>query len=397
MAYQPINSITSALRSIGALESGEQPDAPMATDCFNLLNEMLDQWSNDHLMIFTQQEIIQTLTGGQYIYTIGPGGSVGATFYGTLNGTTLTISQMLAGAISAGQVIQGSGVINGTAITSLQSGLAGTTPNGTGTYQVNLSNNIFGASVTGFITGTGNTGVLTVSAVASGSIVVGTVVSFSSAGTLPNLVYITSLGTGTGGTGTYNLTSVNTIPTIGSGSVTITPAFTSYAPRPLRINSAFVRIVNSITGTLDYPCEVLAYEKYQLLGLKALNGPWPRAVYYQPTEPLGVLNYWPNPGQGEMHLFADTVLNNFASLYDNVMLPQGYQGAIHWCLSELLMPEYGKKDPTMAMMITKQADKARKMIKRTNAQPQMESRFDDAMQNRSHTDAGWVLSGGFSG
>ena len=394
MAYQPINTITSALRSIGALEAGEQPTSEMATDAFNLLNEMLDQWSNDHLMIFTQQEVIQELTGGQYIYTIGPGGSVGATFYGTLNGTVLTITQILSGAVSAGQMIQGSGVINDTAITSLGTGLAGA--NGTGTYNVNISNNIFGAVVTGSIAGSGNTGVLTVTAVTSGAIVIGTVVSQSTAGTVPNLVYVSSLGTGTGGTGTYNLTSVNTVPTLGSGTVTITPAFTSYAPRPLRINSAFVRVVNSITGTLDYPCEVMAYEKYQLIGIKTLNGPWPRAVYYQPTEPVGVLNYWPNPAQGEMHLFCDTVLNHFVSLYDSVTLPKGYHGCMHWGLSELLMPEYGKKDPTIVAMVTKQADRARKMIKRTNAQPQMEARFDDAMQNRTRVDAGFILSGGFS-
>jgi hypothetical protein len=319
-AYQPLNSITSALRSIGALATGETPDANTATDCFNLLNEMLDQWSNDHLLVFTQQEVIQELTGEGFIYTIGPGGSVGASFTGSISGTVLTVTNLASGALSAGQIISSS--------------------TGTGTL---------------------------------------------TAGTA-----ITSLGTATGGNasgalGTYNLNLPNTIT---SGTVV------SYAPRPLKITSAFVRVVNSATGTLDYPVAVLSYEEYQSIGIKTLPGPWPRGVYLQPTMPLAILNYWPNPSQGEMHLFCDTVLNNFATLYDQVTLPQGYQGALHWCLAELLMPEFGKADPGQVMMITKQAAKARMMIQRINMRPQAPAFYDPALQQKARRDAGWILSGG---
>jgi hypothetical protein len=317
-SYQPINTITSALRSIGALSTGETPDANTAGDCFNLLNEMLDQWSNDHLLVFTQQEIIQELTGGQYIYTIGPNGSVGATFTGSFAGNVLTVTAISSGALSVGQVIQSStgtgSLSSGTAITSLGTALGGS--NGTGTYYTNLSN------------------------------------------------------------------------TCSSGTVV------SYAPRPLKITSAFVRIVNSLTGTLDYPVAVLSYEEYQSIGIKTLPGPWPRGVYLQPTMPLSVLNYWPNPSQGEMHLFCDTVINNFATLYDTVQLPQGYQGAMHWGLAELLMPEFGKADPGQVAMITKQAAKGMMMVMRSNMRPQTPAFYDPALQQKARRDAGWILSGG---
>ena len=320
MAYQPINTITSALRSIGALATGETPDANTATDCFNLLNEMLDQASNDHLLVFTQQEVIHELTGGQFVYTIGAGGSVGASFTGSISGTVLTVTSLATGALSAGQIISsstGTGTLTaGTAITSLGTALGGNGANAIGTYNLNLPN------------------------------------------------------------------------TITSGTVT------SYAPRPLRINSALVRIVNSATGTLDYPMEVFPYQKYQSIGIKTLPGPWPRGVYYQPTEPLGILNYWPNPSQGEVHLYCDTVLNNFATLYDTVTLPQGYQAYMHWNLAELLAPEFGKADPGQMQMVMKQAARSRMMVKRNNMHPQEEAQYDPALQQRARKDAGWILSGG---
>ena len=321
---QPLNIITSALRSIGALASGESPDSNTANDCFNQLNEMLDAWSNDHLMIFAQQEVIQELVGGQFIYTIGPGGSVGATFTGSILGAVLTVTGITSGAISAGQIIQST--------------------TGTGTLQA-------GTAITSLGTATG--------------------------------------GNGSGAIGTYNLN----LPPGGGGTIT-SGTVVSYAPRPLRINSAIVRVVNSATGTLDYPVAIYAYEEYQSIGIKTLPGPWPRGVYYQPTEPLGILNYWPNPSQGEMHLYCDTVLNNFTTINDTITLPQGYQAAMHWNLAERLLPEFGQANPAIAMMVEKQAARGRMMIKRTNQHPQMPAMFDPALQQRARRDSGWILSGG---
>jgi hypothetical protein len=314
---QPIDIISRALRSIGALASGEVADSFQGTDGLALLNEMLDQWSNDHMLVFTQQDIFHQITGGLFIYTIGPGGSVGAAFTGSIAGTILTVTALSSGSLSSGQLLTGTGITAGTAITSL-----------------------------GTATG----------------------------------------GSGAGAIGTYNLNLSNTVAS---------EAITSNPPRPLRINSAIVRVVNSITGTLDYPVEILAYEEYQLIGIKTLPGPWPKALYYQPTEPVGMLTYWPNPSQGEMHLYCDTVLNQFATLNDTVTMPQGLIGAMHWSLAELLMPEYGKTDPAQIEMVMRQAARGRQLVKNTNRQPQMPARYDDAIQAKTRADAGFILSGGF--
>lgn len=303
---------------IGAREAGEPVPASDANEAFTVLNAMLDQWSNESMMVFCKQEVIHELTGGTYIYTIGSGGDVGCVFTGSIAGTVLTVTAITSGALSVGQTISGTGIVAGTSITSLGTGRGGNGASALGTYQLNLSN------------------------------------------------------------------------TFASGTIT------SYAVRPLKINSAFVRVVNSITGTLDYPVAVINLEKYELIGIKTLPGPWPRAVYYQPSEPLGVLNYWPNPSQGEMHLFCDTVLNQFQTLSDNVTLPQGYQMAIRHNLAELLMPSYGKASPTQIQMIMGFAAKGRGLIKRTNMAPPQTAIFDSTLVQNRRNDAGFIMHGGFN-
>ena len=91
-----------------------------------------------------------------------------ASFIGSISGTTLTVTLMKSGTISAGQQLFGLGVSPETIITAL-----GTGTGGIGTYSINLnhtlSSQIFNSAtvaskVTGSISGT----VLTVSAVTSG-------------------------------------------------------------------------------------------------------------------------------------------------------------------------------------------------------------------------------------
>lgn len=249
----------------------------------------------------------------------------------------------------------------------------------------NLTNNVYqysigeggtiGGSFTGSISGT----TLTVTAVGSGNISLGQWLTGSGVTTGTQ---ITQFLSGAGGTGTYK---VNLTQTVASTDIA------SYYQRPLRINSAFVRV-----STLDYPVDVLNVEQYELIGFKTLQGPWPRYLYYQPTYPVGNITYWPVPGSGEMHMFAETTLANFVTLYDQVTLPQGYVMALRWNLAEMLLPEYGKNDPVVAQMIMKNAADARSWVKRTNMQPPVMASFDPALTSMNKAnDASWIFSGGF--
>jgi len=319
---QPIDIISGALKDIGALAAGETPTADAVQDAFSMLNDMVDQWSNESMMVSYKTEIIFPITPGQIQYTIGPGGTIGANFTGSISGNVLTVTGITQGALALGQTLSGTGIANGTTITAFGTG-AGGNVNDNGTYTVSISQ-------------------------------------------------------------TVSSTAIN-----------------AYYQRPLAIQSSFVRINTNSNGTpivnggLDYPVAVLNLENYEMIGLKTLSGPWPKAMYYQPSDPLGNIFVWPNPSQGEMHIFADTLFTRYGTVYDNIVLPQGYVLALRWCLAERLAPMYGKNDPTAMAMISKFAAQAKATLKRTNMRPIQASTFSDALLVGRQKDAGWILTGGF--
>jgi len=257
-------------------------------------------------------------------------------------------------------------------------------------YTIGPTGNI-NASITGSITGN----ILTVTAINSGAINVGQTLGGTgiTAGTTIEKM-LTGAGNNVNEAGTYQLNTYYSTP-VTSETITL------YYQRPLSIDSAFVRIntnsngVPIVNGGLDYPIAVLAVEEYQMIGLKTLNGPWPKALYYQPNETLGNLYVWPNPSQGEMHIFTDNLFQRYTSLTDSIVLPQGYTMALRWCLAERLMPMYGKANPTQIQMINAYAAQAKATVKRINMKPVQSARFADAMLASRQKDAGWILSGGF--
>ena len=131
-----------------------------------------------------------------------------AVFTGSISGTTLTVTAITNGTIAAGQSLFGVGVTNETVITALGSGSGGL-----GTYTVNLSQTVtsrqmnstaVAAKVTGSISGT----TLTVSAVTSGTLYVGQTIQGTG---VTALTIITALGTGSGGAGTYTVSTSQTV------------------------------------------------------------------------------------------------------------------------------------------------------------------------------------------
>ena len=307
----PLDIIRGALRSIGALESGETPPADEANDCFVTLNDMLAQWSEQSMMIPYTSEVVFNIVGGTKDYTIGPGGTCFATMTGSIAGTVLTVTALSAGSITMGMTLTGASVTAGTTITS-------------------------------FVTG---------------------------AGGQQNPL------------GTYNLSASST-----ASSTTIT----GYYQRPLAIVQAFVRV-----ATLDYPVDVKPFRDYELIGLKSISSTWPRLLYYQPSLPLGNIALWPLPQQGEMHMYADTVLGQFNTTADVIQLPQGYNLALRFGLAELLMPEYGVASSAQAELVTTMAKRGRAYIKSKNMRPQAAMTFDPVLSTNQRADAGWIMSGGF--
>lgn len=71
----PRDLIKGSLRLIGAIATGEAPSADEQTDAFNVLNDMLDSWSNEKLTIFQTTTETFPLTIGQQTYSMGPTGN----------------------------------------------------------------------------------------------------------------------------------------------------------------------------------------------------------------------------------------------------------------------------------------------------------------------------------
>jgi hypothetical protein len=323
---KPIEIISRALKDIGALEAGETPTPEAAQDAFEMMNDLVDQWSNENMMVFNVTEIIFPVIQNQVQYSLGPYPQtinfIGASFEGSIAGDILTVTSVNSGAVAQGQYLSGGGIIDGTRITLEITGAGGNVIEA-GTYKVNI----------------------------------------------PQTVAATTI--------------------------------TANYQKPLSIDSAFVRINTTSNGQpingggLDYPISVLSLQDYQMIGLKTLNGPWPKALYYNPNEESGNLFIWPSPAQGEMHLFANTLFSRYGNLYEDVVLPQGYSMALRWCLAERLMPMYGKNSAQQLAMINAYAAQAKATLKRTNMSPLQSARYPDALLVNKAKDAGWILSGGF--
>jgi hypothetical protein len=397
---KPIDIISRALKDIGALEAGEVPTPEAAQDGLEMLNDLIDQWSNEGMMVYNVTEIVFPVISGQTQYTIGPDPStanyIGAAITGKIVGKILTVTAATSGAVALGQTLKGIG-INGVAtkIVEFLTG-AGGNVNEAGTYRLNVDSTTPSPAFTASISGT----TLNVTAIATGYLGAGATISGTG---IPAGTTIVSVISASGGVGTY---TISTSLSLGSRAMTatVTPIpITLYYQKPLGIDSAFVRVNTTSNGApiygggLDYQVGILALENYNQIGLKSLNGPWPKALYYNAGAESGNLTLWPNPSQGEMHLFTSTIYSTYDDLYEELAFPQGYAMCLRWNLAERLMPMYGKINPTQIAMINAYAAQAKATLKRTNMKPVQVASFPDAMLSGKAKDAGWILSGGFTG
>lgn len=142
-------------------------------------------------------------TGASVTGSIAAATSVSVT--GSIAGSVLTVTAVSTGSIAVGTIISGTGVQTGTMVTAILTGTGGV-----GTYSVSIPQTVASTTISG------SYGVLTVTAVSSGALAVGDLISGSG---VTSGTYITGLGTGTGGTGTYNVSPSQT-----ASSTTITVA-----------------------------------------------------------------------------------------------------------------------------------------------------------------------------
>lgn len=210
---------------------------------------------------------------------------------------------------------------------------------------------------------------------------------------------LTVVGTGIVTGTTITAIGANTITMADNATATIvTPQVFNYTvpgdfkmQRPLRMSDSFTRITTQASG-LDYPIELVSQERYIEIGYKGIASPWPTCMWYNPTMPLGNLYFYQNPSQaGELHLFTDNILTNFATLTTNVILPQGYNRALKWLLCRELCSV--NRYP-ITPLIERLAKESFDYIKSLNEVPVPVARYDDILVS-NHYDASFILHGGF--
>jgi hypothetical protein len=162
--------------------------------------------------------------------------------------------------------------------------------------------------------------------------------------------------------------------------------------RPLRVNSGYTRVTGGVANGLDYYFDVISYERYKEVGFKGVPGPWPYMLAYQPTYPFGNLWVYPAPAaSNQVHLFTDLILEEF-TLTGEVQLPQGYNRALKKILALELCPMFGKTPSPQLLM---QAKEARELLGAQNTSPVVTLRYDSDLVYSRHTDASWIMDGGF--
>ena len=107
--------------------------------------------------------------------------------------------------------------------------------------------------------------------------------------------------------------------------------------------SSSVFSLNQTTNTpVDLPLYIIqSHEDYARITVKSI-GTFPRAIFYDPLWPVGLLFPWPVPQQSiyEIHVGFKVVLPRFASLNQLINFPPEYAAAMNHCLARIFRETY---------------------------------------------------------
>ena len=166
--------------------------------------------SPDHQLYYDFTQIGNPDNDTKYFAIYTGSAPTTSSFIGSITGTTLTVTSISSGSIAVGQPIFGIGITAGTIITNLDSGTSG----GLGTYVVSASQTVSSTSMISISTpsnifiGSMSAGTLTVTSVQSGTLAIGQSIFGAN---VPIGTTITGFGSGTGNSGTYTVSSTATV------------------------------------------------------------------------------------------------------------------------------------------------------------------------------------------
>lgn len=152
---------------------------------------------------------------------------------------------------------------------------------------------------------------------------------------------------------------------VGQNQYTVGPGGNVNGPRPIKVIEGPVAAYIMDGNQNRYPVQVIPRDRWNAIGLLTNTSNIPDTIFYDPQYPLGIINVFPTPNQGNT-LFFDSYLqlSDFALLTTSMSLPPGYESAIYHNLAIALKPFF--KDAQIDPLIIELASQAKASIKRSN-------------------------------
>lgn len=141
--------------------------------------------------------------------------------------------------------------------------------------------------------------------------------------------------------------------------------------RPTTIESARIRD----SGGLENPVEIASLNLWAGLPLKNTVENWPAYLYYEPTYPLGKIEFSAIPFAGDQLRLVTTKPIATLGLNSVVEFPPGYEKAIRLGLAVELAADYGAE---ITPVIAANYQQARNVLKRINSVSRMRTMRVDA-------------------
>jgi hypothetical protein len=153
--------------------------------------------------------------------------------------------------------------------------------------------------------------------------------------------------------------------TASDGEYSIGPGGDMDTARPVRIfeGEAFIN-----DGTTQFPLAVMEQPEWAAIPNPAIDG-FPRAIYYEPAHPLGVVRFYPRPQDADdFVLYQRTLLAQIVNGNAAFSLPPVYADALLYNLAIRMSDDYGKEPSSSIVAHASLAiAKIKKMNQRTPA------------------------------
>ncbi len=151
------------------------------------------------------------------------------------------------------------------------------------------------------------------------------------------------------------------------GAYTVGPSVSAdvNSKRPLQLQQLWI-VGNE---NLVWPVDLLTDTDWNLIRNTSVQSQIPLYGFYDPQDPVGIINVWPKPIPPlyTLHWTSYLQLTEFPNLTDDVDVPVGYEEAYVENLKVRLCPYFGKPVPPDIRAL---AMETRGTIKRTNARSQ---------------------------